>query len=603
MDILDIMLARAMTPQGKTDAYVAKANKAAQKAAKAQEDAEAAIATVTAAAEDIEETQASITSLLEDAQEALETAQQASINMPEVYTTTGQNTDGYMTQKAVTDALAAKADSTTLNSYATTTYVDNGLAAKANSSALNDYATKQYVTQQISSIPVGSGNGDPITYGIDNAGKMIMVGANGTSTVSSVTESAIIEALIKSGTYSSNGIIGLEIDYENKSFARLQDAYGKSAGADFNSYKMYGGRMRCNVADDGTINAFYGDPTYIEDGSNGEVMVYQPKFYYERLILKTEYSNNGTVIRKEALLLSDEPRTGFKLHPLFLDGENELDYALLPAYEGSVENDKLNSRAGKKPISNTVLTTLENYARAHGTGWDVTNMAFESAIQMLEIVEFGNMNGQNSLDKGICNISDVDNYNCASLTGSTTGLGNTSGIATETINEVNGTQTTYNESGKRAISYRGMENPWGNIWRMISGAKVIGSNTNNGGTVYIYSGTGYQSVGFNLPSVGGYISAIGYSNDYDWLYIPIECQNANSAMPVGDSIWTTPNPTKENIVAVGGKWNFEEQNGPFAYAFDQNNSSQKSYGARLMFKPTKNNIYTANIAAWAAKMG
>jgi hypothetical protein len=66
--------------------------------------------------------------------------------MPEVYTTTGQNTDGYMTQKAVTDALAAKADSTTLNSYATTTYVDNGLAAKANSSTLNDYATKQYVT-------------------------------------------------------------------------------------------------------------------------------------------------------------------------------------------------------------------------------------------------------------------------------------------------------------------------------------------------------------------------------------------------------------------------------------------------------------------------
>jgi len=33
MDIIDIMLAKAMTPQGKTDAYVAKANKAAQKAA------------------------------------------------------------------------------------------------------------------------------------------------------------------------------------------------------------------------------------------------------------------------------------------------------------------------------------------------------------------------------------------------------------------------------------------------------------------------------------------------------------------------------------------------------------------------------------------
>jgi len=28
-------------------------------------------------------------------------------------------------------------------------------------------------------------------------------------------------------------------------------------------------RMRCNVADDGTITAFYGDNNYREDGSNG----------------------------------------------------------------------------------------------------------------------------------------------------------------------------------------------------------------------------------------------------------------------------------------------------------------------------------------------
>ena len=41
MDIIDIMLARAMTPQGQTETYVAKANAAAAKAAKAEEDAAA----------------------------------------------------------------------------------------------------------------------------------------------------------------------------------------------------------------------------------------------------------------------------------------------------------------------------------------------------------------------------------------------------------------------------------------------------------------------------------------------------------------------------------------------------------------------------------
>jgi hypothetical protein len=224
-------------------------------------------------------------------------------------------------------------------------------------------------------------------------------------------------------------------------------------------------------------------------------------------------------------------------------------------------------------------------------------------MQMLEIVEFGTMNGQTALEKGISDVNDISNYNCASLTGSTAALGNGTGAANETINEVNGTQTTYNVNGKRAISYRGMENPWGNIWRLISGVKVTGTNEANAGTVYNSSNGTYTPIEFKLPSAYGYISAMGYSKSYDWLFIPIECQNANSAMPVGDSIWTSSSLNGENVIAIGGKWSFEEGNGPFSYAFDQSDSSQKSYSARIMFIPTKNSAYTANIAAWTAKMG
>jgi hypothetical protein len=75
--------------------------------------------------------------------------------------------------------------------------------------------------------------------------------------------------LIKSDSYIAEGVVGLTADFENKSFERIQEASGKTLGSDFNSYSMYGGRMRCNVADDGTINAFYGDNNYTEDGSNG----------------------------------------------------------------------------------------------------------------------------------------------------------------------------------------------------------------------------------------------------------------------------------------------------------------------------------------------
>ena len=220
------------------------------------------------------------------------------------------------------------------------------------------------------------------------------------------------------------------------------------------------------------------------------------------------------------------------------------------------------------------------------------------------------MNGQNALEKGISNITSVSNYNCASYTGSTAALGNGTGYATSTVNEINGTETTYYDNGKRAIAYRGMENPWGNIWRMVGGAKVIGTNENNGGLPYFcsntnYSSDNYNSIGFKLPSSYGWISAMGYGNkDNDWIYMPIECSGANSATPVGDNLWTSPGLNGENIIIAGGCWSFEESNGPFFYACDRasDDSAQKSYGARPMFKPEKNGIYTANIAAWAAKM-
>ena len=173
MDIIDIMLARAMTPQGQTETYVAKANAAAAKAAKAEEDAAAAIATVTAAAQDISDAQSAAATLLETAQDVLETAQAAQINIPDtedidaevkklslgisvteaagantinltttypdntgdsdvvtkLYKLSGSNEDGTMTQKAITEALAGKLNTNALNGYATETYVTNAIAS------------------------------------------------------------------------------------------------------------------------------------------------------------------------------------------------------------------------------------------------------------------------------------------------------------------------------------------------------------------------------------------------------------------------------------------------------------------------------------------
>jgi len=329
---------------------------------------------------------------------------------------------------------------------------------------------------------------------------------------------------------------------------------------------------------------------------------------------------SGNIIKKENIILSTQKKSGFKVHPLFINEDNvEVDYVLLPAYQGSVydfsnnnynttstitidfANDKLSSVANAKPVSSNSTSSLtiinaEQLAKNRGNGWHITNMAVESANQMLEMVEFGQLNIQNGIESGIINIPAVYNTNCASLTGSTASLGNNTGVAQTTISEINGEYTSYDTSGKRAISYRGIENPWGNIWHFIGGINIYGQGNDEGGYPYIcknfnYNYTtvdnNYESVGFKLPTMHSWVSAMGYGNDkYDWVFMPAECASANSALPVGDNFWSKANLNGTNCVVIGGTWESEDSAGPFYYGCDREITYSKySFGANLMYIP------------------
>lgn len=558
MDIIDVMLAKALTGNGADSDGTAAA--AAQQAIAAAQQAQAAVANVKteeeiAAIADTEVKKVTLASFSENASPTYN-FKRIDLNFPDgtkvstrpvrLYHQTGDSIHDTMSQRGITEALATKADADTA---ATKTYVDE----------------------------------------------------------------AIAEAI--SGNYNSAPILGVEINYETKTATRVYQAEDLNMGSDFDEYVMYGGRMRCNVADDGMINAFYGDANYRDDGSNGQVMVYQPKFYYKRIPPIMEPNTVGKIIRKDSILISATEQPGFKLHPLFKNTNNdEVDYVLLPAYNGAIVNDKLASIADQKPASNITLTAAEAAAQNRGSQWHITNMAAESANQMLEVVEFGSMNGQLALEDGIVTITTVANANCASQTGSTASLGNSTGAAESTTNITKGTTTVYSEVGKRAISYRGWENPWGNIWRMIGGTNIFGDGKSGGGipyicTTYNYSTNtltnDYESIGFCLPSTYGWISAMGYGNeDYDWVFMPAECLSASSVGPVGDNLWTNSNLNGMTLAIIGGSWGFGQSAGPFYYACDNpiNDSAQYAYGASLMLIPNKGNIYTANITKWQNKM-
>ena len=425
--------------------------------------------------------------------------------------------------------------------------------------------------------------------------------------------------------YTDDDIVGVCVDYENKTFKRLAGAVGLSQGSDFDKFTMYGGRKRCNVSDDGTITAYYGDENYAEDGSNGQVMVYQPAFYYKVVPLKLEKNTDsgiGDHLRKANYYVSSKPKTGFKLHPAFYDENgNAVNYILFSADEGSMydvsakayvndnvdesityeDGDLLCSVAGKKPISGLrqglgTRSIFESMAQNRGAGWHLETIKATSANQLLMMIEIALMNSQTDIGQGVVSIADNASYNCSSLTGSTADLGNGTGQATKTTNEIGGTQTAYTVSGKVSVSYRGIENPWGNIRKHIQGVNVWGDGSMSGGQPYVANdftfndakhSDNYEPVGFTLANSSGFINAMGYGSEkYDWLLMPSEIGGTN-ALPVGDFLYATPNLNGYRATLLGDSWATGNNSGGFCWHCTYGTSGRyRGFGGRLLYVPT-----------------
>ena len=430
--------------------------------------------------------------------------------------------------------------------------------------------------------------------------------------------------------YTDGDILGLQADFENKRFTRLGAAAGLTAGQDFNAFPMYGQRRRVVVDSNGVIDETESPENITENDTNVDVMVYQPKFYYKVIPLKLEKQSGGLGyhIRKANYYISSTPHAGFKLHPLFYDANgNEVDYVLFSAYEASymwrrqvsttgyvdtifhdgVDTDTnidtsavLKSLPGVKPISGQYKAmnkvNLENCALRKSSNWHLDTIQSVSANQLLMAIELGSFNTQTAIGMGIVYNATSGSDNCSSLTGSTSALGNVTGMAGETIYDVAGTETPFNTNGKVAVSYRGMENPWGNIWKQVNGINFWGDGNMGGGQAYICSDFNfdeskhignYKSTGFSIVNVNGWVSAFGYGNEeYDWLFIPSE-GTGNSSLPVGDSCACTQNLNGNRIAVYGGRWSSRESGGSFYWACSfVPNYKNSEIGGRLLFVPT-----------------
>ena len=437
-------------------------------------------------------------------------------------------------------------------------------------------------------------------------------------------ESKVDDLTLYSG-YTVNDIYGVEVDFKNNKITRL-GAFTTLNGdqsaitSALDKTKAWGGRKRVLVQDNGTVTDVGNDS---QDGANGQVMVQQPKFYYKVVPLETELitdsdsSVKGYHLRKARYYVSDTPKNGFKLHPAFIRDGVEKDYIYLAAYEATLQNItesgvgssyvtddnwsetdynspkyKLASIAGAKPISGVASQVLtrkntRNFAHKRGNGWEQSYAATMACTQLLFLIEYASFDSQRKIEQGITSIKDDGSTNMSLTTGATKDLGNKSG-------EVSG-----GTSGQKAISYRGEENFWGNIWTWVDGMNIqnpsnwtssVGKETH--GKLYVadhdfadnsttspYKDTGIYPVWANA----NYISAVGYSEEFDWLFIPTEVKGSTTDT-VPDAFWNYNSGSR--VAILGGSWAYGASAGAFCLNFGSALSFRyRDIGGRLVYVP------------------
>ena len=175
----------------------------------------------------------------------------------------------------------------------------------------------------------------------------------------------------------------------------------------------------------------------------------------------------------------------------------------MPIYEGRVVNNVMRSLStgtdgtgtgAALPTASTTMDQEMTYAKANGTGWNITNWADENLVAMLGVLVMGRLNCAMAIG-----------YNCGS---SSSGLTHKVGTANK-----KGMFFGHYTTSAYATKFFGMENWWGHRLRRCVGLltkdyKVFVKMTKSivdGSTVQNYNSTadGYVNTGITVPAMSG----------------------------------------------------------------------------------------------------
>jgi hypothetical protein len=348
---------------------------------------------------------------------------------------------------------------------------------------------------------------------------------------------------------------------------------------------------RCNLLDDGTVAAYYGDAGYKEDGSNGQVMVEIPKFYYMTTV---ETVNGQKTFKWHVSML---PMLNFKVHPAFVRNGVVKDKIYFSAYEGCIydtsasaylladeqiadfNTDKLSSIAGAKPASGVeqalTIVNSRKLAQNRGVGWEQQDFLTSSALQMLMFIELSTFDVQAKIGLGVVNKASGTG-NEAENTGQTASLGNQSGMANDT-------------NGLVSVSYHGVENFWGNIWTWVDGINIrdnVPWVADNSFQSDLFAAP-YTSLGVKLASTNGYASDLATSTVFDYGFLPLET-SASTSNTMRDYY---SQALGLHVARLGGYWSNGGAAGAAYWLLSHSSADRdRNIGARLLYIPQEDEL-------------
>lgn len=250
--------------------------------------------------------------------------------------------------------------------------------------------------------------------------------------------------------------------------------------SDFSKYYPWAGMERVFVNETGDVLSPVAERVFEEDAVN--VLVRIPYFF-----IKLEFDPYSDSLGPFRYWISPYPLKGYTPHPAFMRGvtrtstEKRLTDIYIGAYEANIDGADLVSSANKTPTTSTQRVTFRSaYKNVGLTGlnaFQAIDWKAWNALQWLYLLEYGSLDSQSpsgtkargGLSAGITNTDLKEktgwtsSVNVAEHSRNSRDLKNLSGQVHCNSHEG---QPVY------AMSYRGIENMWGNTWTMCDGVVV-----------------------------------------------------------------------------------------------------------------------------------